>query len=230
MAPILQEIRSTVSMAGAKWRRDSALEPRERLDKAARYAAALVTAPWWLRRVDSCGHRPRVIGRPRIENHGRITIGDDVLLRSVTIPLELYAAHGAEIVLGNGCVINSGASLAATRSVVLGERVYVGTLAFIMDSNFHDVEDHSLHPPGRAVVLEDDVWVGVKATVLPGVRIGRGAVVGAHSVVTHDVPPYTLVAGAPARVMRMLGWPRTTQLVPEWFPHHEGSQAEERSQ
>jgi acetyltransferase-like isoleucine patch superfamily enzyme len=54
------------------------------------------------------------------------------------------------------------------------------------------------------VIIEDDAWIGLKTTILKGVRIGRGAVVGANSVVTKDAPPFTLVAGNPARVVRQL--------------------------
>jgi acetyltransferase-like isoleucine patch superfamily enzyme len=60
------------------------------------------------------------------------------------------------------------------------------------------------------VTIEDDAWIGSGAVILPGVRIGRGAVVGANSVVTEDVPPLTVVAGLPARPIRQLppppGW------------------------
>jgi carbonic anhydrase/acetyltransferase-like protein (isoleucine patch superfamily) len=58
--------------------------------------------------------------------------------------------------------------------------------------------------PGRPVRIERNVWIGFDACVLPGVTIGEGAVVGARSVVAEDVPPYTVVAGNPARVIRRL--------------------------
>jgi acetyltransferase-like isoleucine patch superfamily enzyme len=58
--------------------------------------------------------------------------------------------------------------------------------------------------PARPIVLESNVWVGFDACVLPGVTIGCGSVVGARSVVTQDVPPYTIVAGNPARAIRGL--------------------------
>lgn len=60
------------------------------------------------------------------------------------------------------------------------------------------------------IVVEDDVWIGAHVTILPGVRIGRGAIIGAGSVVRSDVSPLTIVAGAPARVIKSLeppqGW------------------------
>lgn len=54
----------------------------------------------------------------------------------------------------------------------------------------------------RPVVIEDDVWIGARVTLLPGVHIGRGSVIGAGSVVTKDVPAYSIVGGNPARVLK----------------------------
>ncbi len=51
-------------------------------------------------------------------------------------------------------------------------------------------------------MVEDDVWIGMEAMIMPGVRIGAGAIVGARAVVASDVPPYAIVAGNPARVVR----------------------------
>ncbi|MBR0310679.1 MAG: hypothetical protein IJQ97_07320 [Paludibacteraceae bacterium] len=54
------------------------------------------------------------------------------------------------------------------------------------------------------VVIDDNVWIGEKSSILPGVHIGRGAIVAANSVVTHDVPAYSVVAGVPAKVIKQL--------------------------
>ena len=56
--------------------------------------------------------------------------------------------------------------------------------------------------PPRAVIIEDDVWIGARVTILPGVHIGKGSVLGAGSVITSDVPPYAVVGGNPARVLK----------------------------
>jgi acetyltransferase-like isoleucine patch superfamily enzyme len=56
----------------------------------------------------------------------------------------------------------------------------------------------------RAVVIEENVWIGFEAVVLPGITIGRGAVIGCKTVVTENVPPYAVVAGNPARIIRFI--------------------------
>lgn len=66
----------------------------------------------------------------------------------------------------------------------------------------HDIDDPYFGETGGPVVIEDYAYVGTRVTILPGVRIGRGAVVATGAVVTRDVPPYLLVGGVPARVIR----------------------------
>ena len=76
--------------------------------------------------------------------------------------------------------------------------------AMIIDSEFHDLYDREKRAKPRPVVIEDDVWIGAKASVLPGVHIGRGSVVGTAAVVTADVPPFT-VFGMDDRPALLLG-------------------------
>ncbi len=56
----------------------------------------------------------------------------------------------------------------------------------------------------RTVFIDDDAWVGAMSIILPGITVGKGSIIGAGSVVTKDVPPYTIVAGNPARIVRTL--------------------------
>jgi maltose O-acetyltransferase len=93
----------------------------------------------------------------------------------------------------------------------IGERVSIATnVTLVVDSNPNNsrldlepyVKEHLVKT--APVVIEDDVWLGTNAVVLPGVRVGRGAVVGAGAVVTEDVAPFTVVAGVPARLIRAL--------------------------
>ena len=81
--------------------------------------------------------------------------------------------------------------------------------ANVRHNEIHERFDRGLRMPNTqavnaSVIIEDDVWIGLKSTILKGVTIGRGAVVAAGSVVTKDVPPFTLVAGNPARFIREL--------------------------
>ncbi|HSK28131.1 MAG TPA: acyltransferase [Jiangellales bacterium] len=175
--------------------RDRRLPPGVLAGKARDYLAARVGARWRLRGVDHVGRRPRTVGRPYIRNAGSMVLGSRVTVRSVVSPVELRTGPGARLALGDGSHVNYGAVLDAERLVSIGRYVDVGPWAVVTD---HDGR------PGvspRPVVVEDEVFLGTRCCVLPGVRIGRGSVVGARAVVTHDVPPFTVVAGCPARVM-----------------------------
>ncbi len=59
------------------------------------------------------------------------------------------------------------------------------------------------HKPYEPVIIGDDVWIGIRAIILPGVKIGKGAIIGAGAVVTKDVPEYAIVGGVPARVIKL---------------------------
>lgn len=190
--------------AQAKWRRDAALAPRARAAKAATYASSVALAGLYLRRATEVGRGVRVVGRPRISNHGRLVLGDGCVLRSTVVSVELVVASGAVLTLGPDVVVNSGSSIAATRSIAVGARVLIGPQVIINDSSYHDVYDRSLVPEPAPVVIEDDVWIGARATVLPGLRIGRGAIVMGHALVTRDVAAFSIVSGVPATLVGKL--------------------------
>jgi acetyltransferase-like isoleucine patch superfamily enzyme len=97
--------------------------------------------------------------------------------------------------------------------VTIGANVRIAPYTIILDSDFHDVIDHFSEGRSAPVVIEDNVWIATRATILKGVRIGRNSVVAAGAVVTHDVPPNTIVAGVPARVIRAIGT-RTRTFLP----------------
>lgn len=188
----------------AKWARDAHLPLSVLLRRGASFAASLATAPLYLWQVTQVGAQVRTIGRPRIENFGTMRIGDHTVLRSLVTPLELCCAVGARLEIGRDVSINYGVSVGATGFISIGDRVRIGPYAMIVDTAFHDLYNRTLRPPPQPVVIEPDVWIGARASVLPGVRIGRGAIVGTGAVVTRDVPAYAVVAGVPARVVRRL--------------------------
>lgn len=110
---------------------------------------------------------------------------------------------GGELVLGSGYA-NSGLRLYCRKRIEIGEGVMIAQNVTIYDSDAHEISG------GRGVTLPvrigDHVWIGLSAIILKGVTIGDGAVVAAGAVVTRDVPPGTLVAGNPARVIREVTW------------------------
>jgi len=137
-----------------------------------------------------------------------------------------FAAHGenfwfdpmgqytySTISVGDDVALGQGANLIASRSrIVIGNHVMFGPEVTIRGGNHRidvvgrfmkSIRDEEKRPEDdRGVVVEDDVWVGTRAVILSGVRIGRGAVVGAGAVVTRSVPPYAIVVGIPARLLR----------------------------
>jgi maltose O-acetyltransferase len=96
--------------------------------------------------------------------------------------------------------------------LTIGDRVsFAPRVTLVTASHPNDSRIRPFAPEKHApIVIEADAWLGAGVVVLPGVTIGRGAVVGANSVVTHDVPPLHVVAGQPARTIRVLTPP------PDW--------------
>jgi len=185
--------------AQQKWARDGSIPLKTRLKKAAEYGWSLALTPLYIREVNEIGDGVRTLGKPRIDNQGYIVIGDHTVLRSILVPLELVTAPGAHLTIGRSCSINYGVSIGCTRSIHIGDHVRIGPFVMIVDSQFHDLHDRSIAPPPEAVCIESDVWIGTRSSVLPGVTIGRGAVIGAHSLVNKDVPAFTIYGGVPAK-------------------------------
>ncbi len=114
--------------------------------------------------------------------------GSDCVIGSGTI-IEGHVQMGNSVVLQSGVFIPT--------DTVLGDRVFIGPRAVLTNDRYplRRRREYRSQPP----VLEDDVTVGANATLLPGVRVGEGAMVGAGAVVTRDVPPWTIALGTPAR-------------------------------
>jgi acetyltransferase-like isoleucine patch superfamily enzyme len=123
----------------------------------------------------------------------------------------------AGIRIGRDCLIGEYTVIRGQGGVTVGNRVYTSPHTQIIAVN-HVFDDpkRSFTEQGitaEGIVIEDDVWLGSAAVITDGVHIGRGAVVAAGAVVTHDVPPHTVVGGVPARVLREIDDPGDTAAV-----------------
>ncbi len=131
----------------------------------------------------------------------------------------------AHCTIGQHCFLGMDSRLWVQQRITIGNFVLIAPRVDIFDNDSHPL-DATLrredaidqferkrpmsydHVAAAEVVIEDDVWIGTKSTIMKGVHLGRGAVVAAASVVTRDVPPFTLVGGNPAREIRKLEPPQ----------------------
>lgn len=121
------------------------------------------------------------------------------------VNIEKGAVFASDTCLGERSGI--GAFSIISNTTIIGDNVMMARECIINPSN-HKIDDISIpmnlqgFEPVRPVVIEDDVWIGSRAIILSGVHIGRGSVVAAGAVVTHNVPPFSIVGGVPAKVIR----------------------------
>jgi acetyltransferase-like isoleucine patch superfamily enzyme len=111
---------------------------------------------------------------------------------------DLRNLEGIEI--GEGSVIGFWATLDGRRGIRIGQHVNLSSEVALWTLQ-HNLDDPEFGTHGGPIVVEDFAWISFRATILPGVRIGKGAVVAANALVTKDVADYTIVGGVPARVI-----------------------------
>lgn len=152
--------------------------------------------------------------RLRLRPTNRLIVGEGTTL-GASIAFE---RDGAEVIVGRNTEIGASQIVCATR-VEIGNDVLISWGCTINDHNSHpipwsqrknDVRERYqgrkdwTHVVSKSIRLGDKCWIGMHSIVLKGVVIGEGAIVGAGSVVTKDVPPWTIVAGNPARIIRVI--------------------------
>jgi acetyltransferase-like isoleucine patch superfamily enzyme len=141
---------------------------------------------WWMK----VSRGLTVSGRIWAPGPGRVYVGHGVTLVGAPVPIELRAHAGAEIVIDDGAVIETGASIEATRSVVVGKGARLGAMCKIMDNHFHHnvVRDRQLRPKGVPIVIGAHAIVRPYAVVLPGASLEAGARLGARGVLSFHLP------------------------------------------
>lgn len=168
----------------------------------------------------SAGQGVRFGAQARVHNPkgaDRIVVGARTLVDGEL----LVHDYGGRIQLGEACYVGVGSRVWSGEELRIGDHVFIAHNVTITDTNAHqlDASERAAHyqrtvVEGRPfekgsietapVVIGDHAWINFNVAILKGVTIGEGAVIGAGSVVTKDVPPYVLCAGNPARVIRVL--------------------------
>lgn len=110
----------------------------------------------------------------------------------------------ANIIIGSGTRINSHSEFRnmGTSSIKIGSNVYCGGYLILLAHTYQIKQNkRSKIMTSSSIIIEDDAWIGSRVFIMPGVTIGKGAIIGAGSVVTSDVPPFQRYAGVPARAI-----------------------------
>lgn len=140
-------------------------------------------------------------------------IGPGVSLSAGMVPGQKCLTNPV-VSIGDRCLIGKGSGIVGHFQITIGNDVWTGHHVYITDQN-HGYEDvhrpiSQQSQPEEPVVIGDGTWLGFGSVVLPGVTIGKHVVIGANSVVTHDIPDYSVAVGVPARVVKTykpdIGW------------------------
>jgi acetyltransferase-like isoleucine patch superfamily enzyme len=152
---------------------------------------------------------------PWVMGKGKIILGDDVLVDGkCSFYFAAQYAPDPTLEVGDGTVLSHECSMVIGRRITIGRRCLIAGRVHLADASGHptDPAQRLAGLPGpadkvRPITIGDNVWIGMSSIILPGTTIGEGSVVSAGSVVRGEVPPYTLVAGNPARPVASLRRP-----------------------
>lgn len=171
---------------------------------------------WISHEFGCCGKECSFKGFALLVNPHYAYIGNNVVMGG-EIVLEIYdnyqgVSFSPKFEIGNDSSFGDNGHISCINQVKIGNNVRIGRKVFITD-NAHGTSSRDLmdiRPNLRPlsskgpVIIEDCVWIGEMVCILPGVTIGRGSIVGANAVVTKDIPPYCVVGGNPARIIKDL--------------------------
>ncbi|MGE3623412.1 MAG: DapH/DapD/GlmU-related protein [Bdellovibrionales bacterium] len=154
-----------------------------------------------------CSSRLNVDGYfPHFNVEGRIIFDAECYFRSFRLRQFITVRRGAELHIGSNVFMNDGVNICASKSIHIGHSAKIGDMVYIYDSDFH-VVCPDLPVREKPVVVGDNAWIGACSIILPGAVIGSHSVIGAGSVVTGEIPPCSVAAGVPARVIKSFAAP-----------------------
>ena len=158
-----------------------------------------------------CLHKPTYILNPEFISHSYIVSGPGLRIECISRYREYN--YCPELIIGNNTRFNYNCHIGCCNKIIIGNNVLIGSNVLIIDhqhGNLSSRQDISAPPENRElissgpVIIEDNVWIGENVCILPGVKIGKNSVVGASSVVTKNIPEYSIAVGNPAKIIRTL--------------------------
>jgi acetyltransferase-like isoleucine patch superfamily enzyme len=144
----------------------------------------------------------------------KIRIGNNCHIKGYLVLFK----HGGEILIGDDCFVGQDSKIWSAKKIHIGNRVLIAHNVNIHDNNSHplnSVERHkdfvhifkkgfqeNINLNEKEIIIHDDVWIGFNSTIMKGVTIGKGAIIGSNSIITEDVPPYAVVVGNPSKIIK----------------------------
>jgi acetyltransferase-like isoleucine patch superfamily enzyme len=170
-----------------------------------------------LKKLSFCGEKSKIFGAiDKRHSQSVISVGNDCLIEGILVT----ETESSQISIGNNVSVGGGTILDCATGIEVEDDVLISYQCLLADSDNHNIQysirkkdlrdwmgggkhDWTTTKSGKIRICKG-VWIGARSIILKGVHIGEGSVVGAGSVVTKDVPPWTIVGGNPARIIRDL--------------------------
>ncbi|GGP03064.1 acetyltransferase [Cloacibacterium rupense] len=149
-----------------------------------------------------------------LDDKSKIKIGNNCDIRGNLLTF----GHGGEIIIGDYSFIGERSKIWSAKKITIGDRVLISHNVNIHDNNSHPLDSKLRHEDFKhiksigmqknnnlnelEIIIEDDVWIGFNATILKGVRVGKGAIIGSNTIVTKNIPEYAVCVGNPMKIIK----------------------------
>ena len=164
------------------------------------------------------GTNTRIFSEAKINNNlgvkEKIIIGNNCDVRGELMTF----GHGGQIIIGNYSFVGERTKIWSAKKITIGNRVLISHNVNIQDNNSHPLDSKLRHEDFKQIIsvglqkennleekeifIEDDAWIGFNSTIMKGVKIGKGAIIGANTIVTKDVPDFAVCVGNPMRIIK----------------------------